>query len=53
MKKLFLSLFALAIQTYIEDGICELLLDENLAPGDTILVDKAENSEKLTIEQKK
>ena len=42
-----------AIQTYIEDGICELLLDETLAPGDTILVDKAENSEKLTIEQKK
>ena len=42
-----------AIQTYIEDGICELLLDENLAPGDIILVDKAENSEKLTIEQKK
>lgn len=42
-----------AIQTYIEDGICELLLDETLCPGDCVYVDKADDSEKLTFEQKK
>ena len=42
-----------AIQTYIEDGICELLLDETLCPGDCVYIDKADDSEKLTFEQKK
>lgn len=37
-----------AIQTYIEDGICEMLLDDKLSAGDTIIVDKDKDSEKLT-----
>ena len=37
-----------AIQSYIEDGICELLLDGGLNSGDTILVDKREDADELT-----
>ena len=37
-----------AIQNYIEDGVCELLLDGKLNSGDTIHVDKNEDKEELT-----
>lgn len=37
-----------AIQTYIEDGICELILDEKVKAGNTILIGKEADSEKLT-----
>ena len=36
-----------AIQTYIEDGVCELLLDGKLHQGDTITADKCEGKEEL------
>ncbi len=41
-----------AIQTYIEDGISELILSDNIKLGNTILIDKKENEEKLTFEVK-
>lgn len=37
-----------AIQNYIEDGLSELLLNESLSPGSTILVDKATDKDELT-----
>lgn len=37
-----------AIQTYIEDGICELMLDGNLKEGCTICIGKNPNKEELT-----
>lgn len=37
-----------AIQTYIEDGICERLLSEEFTTGDTIVVDKASSGDELT-----
>ena len=37
-----------AIQNHIEDGVCELLLDGHLAPGDTIVVDKRPDADELT-----
>ncbi len=37
-----------AIQTYIEDGVCEMLLDGKLEKGDKIFVDKNADIEKLT-----
>ena len=37
-----------AIQTYIEDGVCELLLDGKLTIGDTIAADKSADKEELT-----
>ena len=37
-----------AIQTYIEDGVCELLLGGKLKKGDTISIDKNPNREELT-----
>ena len=37
-----------AIQTYIEDGVCELLLDDKLKAGDTIKADKDDDKEELT-----
>ena len=37
-----------AIQTYIEDGVCELLLGGKLKKGDTISIGKNPNSEELT-----
>ena len=40
-----------AIQTYIEDGVCELLLDGKLTTGDTIAADKSTDKEELTFTQ--
>ena len=37
-----------AIQTYIEDGVCELLLSGNLKEGDTITIGKNKKKEELT-----
>ena len=37
-----------AIQNYIEDGVCELLLGEQAKPGDTITVDKADDQTELS-----
>ena len=37
-----------AIQTYIEDGVCELLLDDKLKAGDTITADKDDDKDELT-----
>ncbi|MBO4486186.1 MAG: ATP-dependent Clp protease ATP-binding subunit, partial [Prevotella sp.] len=39
-----------AIQNYIEDGICERILDGDLAEGQTIKVDKNPEKEELTFE---
>ena len=39
-----------AIQNYIEDGICERILDGNLAEGQTIKVGKNPEKEELTFE---
>lgn len=36
-----------AIQTYIEDGICEQLLNDDIHPGVTIRVDKTKDTDKL------
>lgn len=40
-----------AIQTHIEDGICNLLLDENLQPEATIMVDKNPDKDELVFTQ--
>lgn len=37
-----------AIQTYIEDGVCEMVLGDDIKQGDTILVDKQEGKDKLS-----
>lgn len=37
-----------AIQNYIEDGVCEKLLGENIKPGDTISIGKDPHKEALT-----
>ena len=37
-----------AIQTYIEDGVCELILGGTLHKGDTINIGKNPNKEELT-----
>lgn len=37
-----------AIQSHIEDGICEMLLDDKLAQGATIAIGKNPNKEELT-----
>ena len=37
-----------AIQTYIEDGLCEKILSGELKEGNTISIEKAEGKEKLT-----
>ena len=41
-----------AIQTYIEDGICEYLLTGTLTPGCTVTVDKHPEKDELTFEVK-
>lgn len=41
-----------AIQTYIEDGICEYLLSGTLSPGSTITADRHAEKEELTFEVK-
>ena len=42
-----------AIQTYIEDGVSELILSEEAQEGDTIVIDKAEGKSELTFKAKK
>jgi len=37
-----------AIQNYIEDGVCEMLLGGSLAKGDTIFADKNQDKEELS-----
>lgn len=37
-----------AIQTYIEDGVCEMLLGQDLHEGDTIYLDKETDKDALT-----
>jgi ATP-dependent Clp protease ATP-binding subunit ClpC len=37
-----------AIQNYIEDGICELILTDSLTVGDVIHIDKNPEKEELT-----
>lgn len=37
-----------AIQNYIEDGVCEMLLDGKLNAGDTVTVDRSTEKEELT-----
>ena len=39
-----------AIQTYIEEGLCEMMLNGEAHPGDTITIGKEEGQEKLTFE---
>ena len=39
-----------AIQTSIEDGLCEMMLNGEAHPGDTIIIGKEEGQEKLTFE---
>ncbi len=41
-----------AIQTHIEDGVCEMLIDETLKPGMTIQVDKDPDHDKLIFQVK-
>ena len=42
-----------AIQTYIEDGIAEMILSEETSKGDTIVVDKADDKDELTFSDRK
>lgn len=37
-----------AIQTYIEDGVCELLLGDSMTAGETIVIGKNPNKDELT-----
>lgn len=37
-----------AIQTYVEDGLCQLLMDDSLKPGDIINIGKHNSREELT-----
>lgn len=39
-----------AIQNYIEDGICEMLLDGKLKDGDNIIIGKDPDKEQLTFD---
>ncbi|MCR5270798.1 MAG: ATP-dependent Clp protease ATP-binding subunit [Prevotella sp.] len=39
-----------AIQTYIEDGICEIILNEDIKEGDTIQISKDKDKEELHFE---
>lgn len=41
-----------AIQTYIEDGICELMLGGDLKEGDTIVIEKNSNKDELAFKVK-
>ena len=40
-----------AIQTYIEDAVCELLLNDHIATGDTIIADYEGSSENMTVKK--
>ncbi len=42
-----------AIQNYVEDGVCELLLDNKLSTGDTISADKNPDKEELLFNVRK
>ena len=42
-----------AIQTYIEDGISEMIVNEDLVAGTTIFIDKATDKEELSFTKKK
>jgi ATP-dependent Clp protease ATP-binding subunit ClpC len=37
-----------AIQNYIEDGIAEMIVNDNLALGSTICIEKAADKDELT-----
>ena len=39
-----------AIQNYIEDGICEMILDESIKPGSVIIIDKHPEKEELSFQ---
>ena len=41
-----------AIQTYIEDALCELLLNDDIATGSTVVADKKDGCEELTLKKK-
>lgn len=41
-----------AIQTYVEDEICEKLLYTEICAGDELVVDKSEKEEKLSVKKK-
>ena len=38
-----------AIQNYIEDGVCELILSGQISAGATIKIDKNKEKEELTV----
>ena len=38
-----------AIQTYVEDEICEAMLADNIQPGDNLIIDKRADEDKLWI----
>lgn len=40
-----------AIQTYVEDEICESMMAQDIEPGDSLVVDKKDDEEKLGIEK--
>ena len=40
-----------AIQTYLEDGICQLMLNEEMQPGDSISVGKNPKKDELTFKK--
>jgi len=42
-----------AIQTYIEDGLSEMILSEEVSQGDIIVIDKAEGKDELTFSDTK
>ena len=42
-----------AIQTYIEDGLSEMILSEEASQGDIIVIDKAEGKDELTFSDTK
>ena len=42
-----------AIQNYVEDGLCELLMEESLQPGDTICIGKSAKKDELTFKRNK
>jgi ATP-dependent Clp protease ATP-binding subunit ClpC len=39
-----------AIQNYIEDGVCEMILDESIKQGSVIVIDKHPDKEELSIQ---
>ena len=42
-----------ALQHYIEDAVCELIINEEVTPGDTISADLAETKDRLNLTAKK